>query len=372
MTDSRTRTVVLVVVIAVVVVVAVNLVARGLDDAVGGREPSGADSSSYATQSAGLAAFTELLTRYGHDIRRIRGDLADATLSPDETVILADPGTALTADDSDALRSFAESGGRLVMIGVDPSAASQIIDNTPGLQPGRQHYRQFAPALDELTEVLSAGSRAYENEGDAEILVRDRDRVLALAQPLGAGDVVHIPAGIPHSFLYLDQADNAALGLLLTGDTRQTVVFVEGVHGYDRASGLSAIPSRWKVALLVLVAAAIVFAWARGRRLGPADEPNRTLPPARAEYVDALSGQLARTGEPGAALDGLGAWARRTAAMRAGLPPDASPHAVEDALRNLGLTDEEVDALRRAPRTEAEILALGRAATRVTQGRLTP
>jgi hypothetical protein len=174
---------------------------------------------------------------------------------------------------------------------------------------------------------------------------------------------------------YLARADNAALGLSLAGDDGR-IVFLEGVHGYKKAGedggGMSAIPSRWKYALLVFAAAAIVFAWARGRRLGPAHRPRRDLPPARAEYVDALSGTLARTGEPGAALDGLGEWTRRTAAQRAGLAPDAAKQEVDDALRRLGLSDEEIAALDHAPRTEAEILALGRAAARVTDGRLTP
>ena len=372
MTDTQTRNVVLVVVIAIAVIVAMNLIARGLDESVGGREPGGADGSSYATQSAGLAAFTELLTRYGHDVRRVRGDLTDAALYPDETVILTDPGGELTDDDGAVLRSFAERGGRLLLAGVNSVDAAAILDDPPETRGGAASYRSFAPELDTLRLVRTAGVNAYGEDRDAEALAYNGDRVLAQSRPLGAGDVVSLADESVITNQYLDEADNAALGLLLVGDDGQNVVFVEGVHGYEQESGVSAIPTRWKYALLTLIGAAIVFALARGRRLGPADQPHRALPPARAEYVDALSGTLARTGEPGAALDALSASARRTAAVRAGLPADAPTEDVDNALRSFGLSDEEIDALRRAPRTEAEILALGRAAARVTDGRLTP
>jgi hypothetical protein len=330
--DTRTRTIVWLVVIGIVIVVAMNLLARGLDGAVGGREPGGADGSSYATQNAGLAGFTELLTWYGHDVRRIRGDLEDSSLSSGETVILADPGDALSVADADALRSFVRSGGRLLLAGVDPAAAARIVDDPPETRLGAVTYRQFAPELDGLRRVVAAGSQSYVDNGDAEVLARNGNRVLAQSQRLGAGEVVLLADISVITNAYLARADNAALGLSLAGDDGR-IVFLEGVHGYKKAGedggGMSAIPSRWKYALLVFAAAAIVFAWARGRRLGPADRPRRDLPPARAEYVDALSGTLALTGEPGAALD-------------------------------------------HAPRTEAEILALGRAAARVTDGRLTP
>jgi hypothetical protein len=369
--DTTRRTVVITVVAAVVVIIAMNLLARGLDEAVGGSKPGGAEGSSYATQATGLAGFTELVTHYGHDVRRIRGELTEASLSPDETVILTDPGGALTGDESSALRSFVERGGRLLLVGVDSFDAGRIVDDPPRARSGSVTYETFAPELDTLRTVRTAGQRAYEDDGEADVLVRDGTRVLAQRQALGAGEVISLADASVLTNGYLADEDNAALGLHLAGDDGRTIAFLEGVHGYEKSSGMSAIPSRWKLALVVLVGAAFVYAWARGRRLGPADRPHRVLPPARAEYVDALSNTLARTGDPGLALDGLGAWTRRTAAVRAGLPPDASERDVDEALRRLGLDDDEIDALRRAPRTEAEILALGRAAARVTDGRLT-
>src|SRR6187431_2758096 len=69
----------IVAVVVVVALIALNLLARGLDRAVGGNEPSGVAGSSYGTQPTGLAAAAALFTRYGHPVTRQRGSLAEAT-----------------------------------------------------------------------------------------------------------------------------------------------------------------------------------------------------------------------------------------------------------------------------------------------------
>jgi hypothetical protein len=149
-------------------------------------------------------------------------------------------------------------------------------------------------------------------------------------------------------------------------------VFAEGVHGYGEATGLAAIPTRWRYALVLLAGALVVYAWARGRRLGPPDRPQRALGPARADYVDALSSTLARSRDATASLGSLATWARETAARRTGLPADAPRERIEDAARALGLPDDEVAALWREPRTDADTMALGRAIARVSDGRISP
>ncbi len=109
-----------------------------------------------------------------------------------------------------------------------------------------------------------------------------------------------------------------------------------------------------------LAVAVLVFAWARGRRLGPPDQPNRTLPPPRAAYIDALAGSLARTNDPAAALDGLTTWTRERVAQRGGLGATVETDELERAARDLGFDEAEVAALRQPPRTDTEVLALGR------------
>jgi hypothetical protein len=94
---------------------------------------------------------------------------------------------------------------------------------------------------------------------------------------------------------FLDRTDNAALALGLAGGPSRPVVFSESVHGYGTATGLAALPERWKWALALAGLATVVMMWARARRIGPPDEIGRELPPPRVAYVDALAGILART-----------------------------------------------------------------------------
>jgi hypothetical protein len=99
----------------------------------------------------------------------------------------------------------------------------------------------------------------------------------------------------------LTEADNAGFALALAAD-RDSVVFVEGVHGADAATGLGAIPARWKAALTGLAIAGLAYMWARGTRLGPPEPERRELDPPRVAYVLALAATLARTRDQRSAL----------------------------------------------------------------------
>src|SRR5450755_2244176 len=58
--------------VAIVVggLVVVDLLAQGLDRAVGGDRPGGATGSSYATAADGLAAYSSLLSQYHYGVER--------------------------------------------------------------------------------------------------------------------------------------------------------------------------------------------------------------------------------------------------------------------------------------------------------------
>jgi len=145
------------------------------------------------------------------------------------------------------------------------------------------------------------------------------------------------------------------------------VTFVEGVHGFGEKRGLGAIPTEWKVALLLLAAAAVVFAWARARRFGVPDRPGRDLPPARAEYVRALAVSLERTHDPVNALAPMQQWARDRIAQAGHLTPDASPELIDRAAIALGCTEAERGAIWYPAVDDETALALGRLVARVSE-----
>ena len=186
---------------------------------------------------------------------------------------------------------------------------------------GRTVYTSFARELGDLSAVRSDGLFALQH--NAAPTSRSSPTIAAKRSSSRRarvrGDVWLLAESAPIENRLLVEADNAAFGLTLPGATDRPVTFAEGIHGYGEDSGVAAIPTEWKVAFAGLAVAVLVFAWARGRRLGPPDQPNRTLPPPRAAYIDALAGSLARTNDPAAALDGLTTWTRERVAQRGGL-----------------------------------------------------
>ncbi len=382
---TRTRAVVVGVVGFVLAIVVMNLVARGLDSAVGGSEPGGASGSSYSTGPDGLAAYAQLLSDYGHPVLRLRGSLADATIDPRSTLFVtaSDRGFPLEPEEIATIRAMLDGGGRVVLAGLREGEVAAITGTTLTVTEGTVDYRDFAAALDELRTVRTAAIAAYDtsSEGalDVDVLASEGDRALLVSARVATGVALVLADASPIENAMIGEEDNAAFGLALPGGgeadgngggeadgtANATVVFAEGVHGYGERSGLTALPDRWKIALFVLGAAAVLFAWSRARRLGPPDRLGRDLPPARATYLAALGSTLERTGEPTRALAPLGDLVRDRILARAGLPVDASAEALTVAARQLGFSDDEIATLREAPVDDQRVLALGRVAAKL-------
>ncbi len=80
-----------------------------------------------------------------------------------------------------------------------------------------------------------------------------------------------------------------------------------------------------------------------------------------------MAAALARTREPEVVVAPLQERARRRLAERAGLAPDAGDEDLRGAGAQLGLAPDEVDALFGARRSDAEVVAVGRAVARLAE-----
>jgi hypothetical protein len=353
-----------VVVAVLALILGLNLLIAGVTVVTGGSGPGGPTSSSYATAGDGLAAYAELLARDGHPVERIRMSLDRADLDPGTTLVLADPGD-VTAEEGQALAGFVAAGGRLIAAGRD---VAPVLAGLPAGGPswddaGVRSARPIVPAPEVagVAVVESAGDGSWAQAGGSVPLLGDGDRLLATVATLGAGRVVAVADASPLQNRLLARADNAAFGLAIAGGAGRPVAFAEAQHGYGRSSGLGAIPSRWRWAIAGGFLAAIVWMWSRGRRLGPPDDIERPLPPARRAYVDAMAGALARTRQPDVATAPLQERARRRLAAGAGLPAGATDDDLRRAAAQLRLPPEEIDALFRPARTDDDVVAVGRA-----------
>jgi len=124
-------------------------------------------------------------------------------------------------------------------------------------------------------------------------------------------------------------------------------------EGDDEPSLLDQIPVGVRFAFLQLVVAFLLFAWARGRRVGdPVSEP-QPVDIAGSELVLAVGELLARTKSPEQSASVLRSHVCRQLAGRVGLPGDADPRLVATtvALRTGGDPDETTRLLAGAPVT---------------------
>jgi hypothetical protein len=340
----------------------------------GGGQGGGSPSSSYSNRPDGTSAWAELLSRFGHHVDRLRGDLDPSALDPATTVVVLDaPG--LTGTEARDLGHFVHRGGHLVAGGAGADGWLQsVVDDPPTLSgDGTRTVRPAgatAPEVDGVSAVRTAKLGSWSDPGSLEpILAGDDGRVVALAGRSEQGRVVALadPSPVQNALLAVD--DDAALALGLAGGPGRTVLFAEGAHGYGRGEGLAALPRRWRLTLAGLGLAAATWLLARSRRLGPPEHESRPLPPPRWAYVDAVAGTLVRTRRPFEAVEPVRHRARELIARRAGLPPDAGPDDLYRAGVGLGLTAEEAAAATGGgPTDETGVLAAGRALARLTGG----
>jgi hypothetical protein len=353
----------LAVAVAVIVIVEVGLAA--LDAATRGSQPSGPTSSSLSTAHSGLAAYAELLARNGHPVSHQRGSLAGARLDPAATLVLLDP-DHIDRNDLDNVRRFLSEGGRLVAGGTRPEWMLELAPSVlPGWTPhGARRVTVTDPASGTALSLVTAGTGSWVEPGGLRALV---------FRPAGDdGRITLLADASPLQNRLLASADNAAFGLSVAGESGRRIVFAEGVHGYGTATGIDAIPFRWKVALVGVALAALLAMVAAGRRLGPPEDEARRLPPARRVYVDSVAAALARTHRPADALAPLQRTVRDELARRAGFGDD--PGAARDPARlrraalDAGWPPDEIEALFAPLDDEARMVAAGRALARVHRG----
>ena len=356
-------------VVLVAVVVGLNLVTFGID-AVGGGNPYGPVSSSYTTGPVGTAALAELLGQAGHSVERHRDSPREAPVDVGATAIVLDPGL-VDERDADALGRFVSGGGRLVVGGAPPSALLELVAPPPvHSSTGTELSRPLLPVPETqgVGEVRSAGGGAWASAGAALPVLGDTSSDVMLVATVGAGRIVLLADSSPLQNRLLGAGNNAALAVALAGEPERPVVFLESFHGYRDAGGLGAIPYRWRWALAGMTLAALVWMWARARRLGPPEPVARALAPARRAFVDAMAVNLARSRSPHEAIEPVRAEIRRRVAAASGLGPDATPEELAEAAARMSLGTRESAAAFGEVKSDAEVMAAGRALARVTGG----
>jgi hypothetical protein len=227
-------------------------------------------------------------------------------------------------------------------------------------------------ALAQVADLDAPGAAVHLVPPEGRSCFGDGEAASVVSAPFGEGTIVSV--GTPAVFLNdaLDQQDHAVLaGALLVAEpgTRVTVLERPAPGAGDESLG-DLVSDGVKAALAQLAIAFVVYALFRARRLGrPVPEP---LPVqiAGSELVVAVGQLVQQRGDPGRAGAILQDDTRRTLAGRLGLPVDADPSVVADAVgRRVGLDEDHVLDLLTRPSVadDAALVDLARALDAIRQ-----
>jgi hypothetical protein len=320
-----------------------------------GRAPGGPALSANSTGGDGLAAWSELLDVNAHATAQLRADLARAPLDPQTTVIAI--GQVFTRKEIAALRRFVDSGGILVIGDLEAQATLRAFgDRAVRWEPvGGASLAITGTSL----SVRGDGFGSW-NRSSGAPLTGGATHAGAVQVSYGRGSVVALADPSPVTNAWLDRADNAWFAVRIAGGDGRRVMFSEHGHGYGTSSGFAALPARWKTALWFAAFAAVIGAWAAGKRLGPADVATDTPPPERVRYIYAVASTLARTRDREGAADPLRARGRELLARRSGRRDLADEVSVRAAARAVGLDAADADALVAPLDDDQALVALAR------------
>lgn len=293
----------------------------------GGTQTGGVSGSSYASIETGTRAWSELLASNSYTVSRDRGrvslpelsniepySVASRELSLDrltKTVVVL--GGALPSDEAGEVKEYVSSGGRLITdnpyllndllgsrIKIQIEGSTNLfvqdtsvdglegIKNVQGSGAGLVRFKQSEKSMPlvNLSKTIDHTSKPGESKSDIASSVIFR---------LGNGDVIAMPDSGIVSNQNLPLKDNALFSIRIAGATGSRVTFVEGVHGYSDVSGFAGMPLSWRIGIVGLFVAFVVFGTAKGRRFGVGEEPDRNLGPRRIYFAHAIAMALKKS-----------------------------------------------------------------------------
>lgn len=309
---------------------------------VGGRPSDDAPFDPSSTEPSGTKALVLLLEDLGAQVTVTAEVPTDASADVDERVLAVLRDDA-SLDDAqvEALEQALDDGATVVVSDpfspltpplADPVGVVGPFATDAALAP----ERCTVAALDGLGEIEALVAHTYEVEGDGGSCYGDGDQAYVVVTRRGAGAVVALGGTTPFTNDLLGEADNAALAArLLVPRPGVEVVLVQDSMASTAAgapeSPFDLVDPSVRQAVVQLGVAFLIYALARGRRLGrPVREP---LPVAieGSELVAAVGDLLHRAGDPARAAALLREDTLRRLRERLGLPPHADAATVATA-----------------------------------------
>ncbi|MFR9673922.1 DUF4350 domain-containing protein [Streptomyces sp. TR02-1] len=277
----------------------------------------------------GSRAVAELLDERGVTTTVVGSSTAAADRAGPGTTLVVTRPELLGSGQLEALRSAAEAGSRVVVVGAGPGAASRV---APGVSAAEETAgaratppRCTLPAAERAGDADLGGFRYRPGDAARGCYPRSGLPTLVVAPAAsGPGDTVLL--GTPHPLRNdrLDQRGNAALVLQLLGSRPDIAWYLPSVADSSAAEDrprefFDLVPDGWFWALLQLaVAAGLAVAW-RARRLGPLVAEDLPVTVRAAETTEGRARLYRQAGARDRAAAALRAATRRRLAPRVGV-----------------------------------------------------
>ncbi len=343
--------------------------------------------STYSAQRSGAKAAFLLLQQSGYKVQRWEqppSNLpADLQSDPSHTVlVLASPFRAPTSDEKNALRTFVDRGGKVLITGA--TASLYLSQAETEMEPARLPIaKEYQPQL--LTPLTRGGSiqmspGAYWKGPATTSLAHysDGDRPIVVSYKAGMGEVIWWAASTPLTNAAIAKSGNMALLLNSLGNAGDVQIYWdEYFHGEQssliRYVGDPPLLFGWLQTLLVFLVLIFTFSRRNGP-IHPLPQPSRLSP---LEFISTLGKLYRRANAIHSALAIPYARFRAQAARQLGINQDVPAADLARALKNrLRYKDDSLaellqqieNALHNPELREAQALELVQQLNRHAQG----
>jgi hypothetical protein len=300
-----------------------------------------------------------LLEDQGATVDRIGARDVDETTAATTDVVFVPVAVGVPADVSERWRSFVTAGGTLVLgtpVDLGSSSVNGFGFDVVAMPPGVCDIAR----LQDAEEIDPAGTIEIDVPAEAESCYGDGTSALIVSEDEGSGEVVTLSgpelftndAMRPHDQEVDDpkapMQDNVVVAtrLLNPGGAARIAVVTSGLEGAVQGGDESfsdLIRPGVKLGIWQLVAAFVLYAWYRGRRLGRVVTEPHPVPIAASELVGAVGNLMQRRRDPGRAAQLLRRETVGELAVRLGVPRSTDPSIV--AAMIAGRTGRDPDAV---------------------------
>ena len=294
--------------------------------------------TTYSAGSGGAKAVYLFLKASGYDAQRWEQPPTELPPSGGQTLIVAEPAGAPTGAERARLRSFVESGGRIIATG--PFAGlflpeSGIVPDPLAGLTWKKLSAQSPSSITRAAPEIAMAPRAYWKSASFALpLYWDGKNSMVVKYKYGKGEVLWWASATPITNAGLKEPGNLEFFLAcLNQQPGSKILWDEYFHGYRHSltASIERSPVKWMFVQFAVFALVLVFTYSR--RSGPIFLPAKAVRLSPLEFVRTLGFLYEKAGAASVALDIYYHRFRYWLTRRLGLAANVPVNDLERAIR---------------------------------------